>query len=219
MEESQTTLHGDAKNIAAEFKDYAFSVSHGLNTSARAMAEFSELHISGHAENLDDEGKECPSLIIEHYQKMQAMMAELLHYSRLNIMAKPFTEADVGRIVQDVLIVLKPQDSASKAVIEVEKLPAIVANNGIGILPQYSGKMFNLFACLYTEGEYPGEGIGLALAEKILRRHGEEIWHNKTPQNGSEFPLALKTRSRSQLVHFRTMGCVDNIFIHPIGDL
>jgi len=48
-----------------------------------------------------------------------------------------------------------------------------VADNGIGIAPEYQQRIFGLFKRLHSVQQYPGTGIGLAIAQKIVNRCGE----------------------------------------------
>ncbi len=70
-----------------------------------------------------------------------------------------------------------------------------MTDNGIGISLEYQKQIFEVFKRLHTREQYPGSGIGLSVSQKIIRRHGGNIWVKSELGKGSTFYFTLPIKT------------------------
>lgn len=218
-----------------DLEQFAYIASHDLQEPLRMVGSYMQLIEKRYKGKLDESADEFIHFAVDGAARMKQLIADLLNYSRLNRESN-ITEVDLNDLLSSVLHNLSSVIKEKEALIYVENLPVIhadetqmiqlfqnllsnamkftepeikptikiscerldhhwlfaVADNGIGIESQYAERIFVVFKQLHTKAKYNGTGIGLAIAKKIVERHGGRIWFNSEPGKGSVFYFTIK---------------------------
>ena len=113
----------------------------------------------------------------------------------------PTCSADRALLKQVFLNLLsnavKYTSKCERAIVEIGALPEdrgpgyYVRDNGVGFDMRYASKLFTVFQRLHRSEDYEGTGVGLAIVQRIVARHGGRVWADATPDRGATFFFTL----------------------------
>jgi light-regulated signal transduction histidine kinase (bacteriophytochrome) len=226
-----TARNAELENANRELETFIYSVSHDLRAPLRSISSFISFLAKDYSDRFDDRGKGYLGRISAGSAKMNRLIEDILHLSKVTRQEVNREVVDISRVVNAVISDLREADPGRRVEVVVKEdvtafvdprlIEMVLANllgnawkftakvenarielgtgnenengqtfyyirdNGSGFDQEYAGQMFLPFHRLHSEDEFEGTGIGLAIVERIIHRHGGKIWAEGEPGKGA----------------------------------
>ena len=200
---SEALLEDYGDKLDARGNDYLNRVSAAAGRMGRLIDELLELSRVSRTE-LRRERVSLVPLVAEAFGQMHQL--EPARQVRLIAHDAPLAFGDerlIALVVQNLVEnAWKFTSKVPSAVIEFGRGPGdavgrpsyYMRDNGAGFDMRYSDKLFGVFQRLHSETDFPGTGVGLAIVQRIILRHGGTVWAEGTPGKGATFHFTLGGR-------------------------
>ena len=126
-------LHAQARDLRRsneELQQFAYVASHDLQEPLRMVASYTQLLAKRYGEKLDADAGEFISYAVDGAQRMQALINDLLAYSRVGTRGKPFAPSDCNQVLKLAQLNLKVSIEESDATLSARPLPTVLADSG-----------------------------------------------------------------------------------------
>jgi len=121
-------LLDELRSSNEELEQFAYVASHDLQEPLRMVASYTELLQRRYGNKLDDEAKDFIYYAVDGSRRMKKLIDDLLEYSRLSTKPKSFKLVNVNELLEEVLLLLKPEIDEKKAQITISKMPEIMGS-------------------------------------------------------------------------------------------
>jgi PAS domain S-box-containing protein len=129
---AEQALAQHAKELArsnAELEQFAYVASHDLQEPLRMVASYTQLLAKRYQDKLDADARDFIAYAVDGATRMQALIADLLNYSRIGTRGKPFRPTSCEAVLERVLAGLKLAISESGATVSHDPLPTVLGDD------------------------------------------------------------------------------------------
>ncbi|TYL35841.1 PAS domain-containing sensor histidine kinase [Natronococcus pandeyae] len=185
---------GELDEDAEEFIDYAVDGAERMREMIDDLLDYSRVETQGDPL----EPVELNTVIDDVCTDLQLQIED--SDAHIEVASLPQVSGDRGqlrRVFQNLLsnAIEYSGDEPPRVAVSAEQDGSMwrisVYDEGIGIDPDETDRVFEVFQRLHSRDESEGTGIGLALCRRIVERHGGEIWVDSEPGEGSTFSFTL----------------------------
>ena len=180
-------------SLNAKTKEYMNFTVDGvarMQSLINGLLEYSRIDTRGKPPESTDSGKSLDNAILSLQASIKESSAKITHDNLPTVNIDPVQLSQLFQNLISNAIKFRSENPPEIHVSANHQDNAwrfSVKDNGIGIDPQYAGRIFMIFQRLHTRKKYPGTGIGLSLCKKIVERHSGKIWVESEQGCGSTF--------------------------------
>jgi PAS domain S-box-containing protein len=190
IEDYETSLHSDGKRMLDTIMGSAKKMSQLIDD----LLQFSRLS----RRELEQTTISTQSMVEGICEEMKSAQP----HRQMRFIIPPLPNVMADNMIKQVWINLlnnavKYSSHRPESIIEVkaEKHPTeivfSVTDNGAGFDMRYAGKLFGVFQRLHSEEEFEGTGVGLAIVQRVVNKHGGKVWAQGEVGKGATFSFSL----------------------------
>jgi signal transduction histidine kinase len=197
---SQLVMDDKAKNIGADTRHHLQRIRANVTHMASLIDDLLEFARCGR-QSLDFSRLDMAMLASHAAEQARSTRLNAAVMPTIEIGELPAARGDEGLIRQVWVNLL---DNAVKYTSKVESPHIVVSgreegerlvyeirDNGVGFDSAFSSNLFGVFRRLHGAREYPGSGVGLAIVQRIVTRHGGDVAATAEPNKGATFSFSL----------------------------